>query len=1038
MPRLILLPLLALSAFGAVRVEDLRCEYRTNPLGIDVTAPRLSWRLVGSDIGAKGIRQTAYRVIAASTEAGLQAASADLWDSGKVATDQSVHIIYNGKKLTSGIKVFWKAQIWDQDGTASEWSAPSAWSMGLLSPADWSGKWIGKDEAAVLRRPDSAYHRLTAASWIWTPDAAEGRHSFERTFEITPGHSVRRASFILGAESSFTLTVNGKPAGKGSSVSMPEVLEVATLLKPGKNLLRVDAEYTKGGFGPQTPKRPGMIGVLRVEFDKGEPLTVITDASWSSKEGVKLLGPYGSKPWGEVGFSEERWLPARTLRKEFDASKPIRRATAHMSGLGLSELYVNGVKAGTDVLSPGLTEYGKRSLYVTYDVTTMLRSGRNALGVLLGNGRYFAPRLIIPIASKTYGYPKLLLQLEIEYADGTRARVVSDETWRVSTDGPVRGNNEYDGEDYDARREMPGWSTAGYKDATWSPAVVVAAPGGALSAQMAEPIAVTQTIKPSRVTRLRQNVYIFDMGQNMVGWCRLRVAGSRGNVVRLRHAETLAADGSLYLANLRSARAEDNYTLKGGVVEIWEPRFTYHGFRYIEVTGYPGAPNLESLEGRVVHDSMESAGSFESSNELLNQIHHNMFWGVRGNYRSIPTDCPQRDERQGWMGDRSQVSVGETFLFDVAAFYSKWMTDIADAQGPDGAISDVNPSYWSLYTGDVTWPSTFILLPGTLYEQYGDKRVIARDFDAMKKWMLLMRGFMKDGVLAKDTFGDWCVPPESPELIHSKDPARQTDKTLLATAYFYLLAQKMSEYAKLIDRPADVEEFDSLASELRTGFERKFYNSARGLYDNGTQTSSLLPLAFGITKTSERTRVLNALVSRIHSESNDHIGTGLVGAQWLMRVLSDNGQADLALKIATQKTYPGWGYMVERGATTVWELWNGDTADPAMNSGNHVMQIGDLTIWMYEYLGGIRPDPANPGYKHFVIKPVAPAGLDSVAVTRKTMYGEIRSSWKREGNGLSIKVTVPPNTTATLYIPGEAQPRELVSGSHEWATVRVK
>jgi alpha-L-rhamnosidase len=760
---------------------------------------------------------------------------------------------------------------------------------------------------------------------------------------------------------------------------------------------------------------------------------LVTDGGWKTAAGqVKVVGPYGMAPWGEVGFTEERWLPGRMLRKEFDTAKPVSRATAYVSGMGLFEMYLNGAKIGADVLSPGLTEYPKRALYVAYDVTAALRKGRNAVGVMLGNGRYYGPRATVPTFAKTFGYPKLLFQMQIEYRDGSTSRVVSDGSWRLTTEGPVRGNNEYDGEVYDARREPEGWARPGFDESRWSAAAVVAPAAAVLSAQMAEPMRVTGTLKAVKVTQPRPGVFIYDMGQNMVGWCRLRVAGMKGTTVKLRHAETLARDGTLYTANLRSARAEDEYTLKGGGVETWEPRFTYHGFRYVEVTGYPGTPKLDAIEGRVVHDAMEPAGSFESSNALLNRIHKNTYWGVRGNYRSIPTDCPQRDERQGWMGDRSQVSRGETYLFDVAAFYSKWMTDIADAQREDGAISDVNPSYWPLYNNDVTWPSTFVLVPGVLYEEYGDTRVIERNYDAMKKWMGLMQGFMKDDLLSKDTYGDWCVPPESPELIHSKDPARQTDRTLLSTAYFHLLSRKMSEYAKLIGRPEDERGFAGLAERLRAAFEKKFFNSQRGLYDNGTQTSSLLPLAFGMTAEGERNRVIDALVKRIHDESHDHIGTGLVGAQWLMRVLSDSGHADLAYTIATQKSYPGWGYMLEKGATTVWELWNGDTADPAMNSGNHVMQIGDLTIWMYEYLGGIRPDPAKPGFKHIIVRPTVPAGLDSVSVVRRTLYGEVRSSWRRTGSSVTLRITVPPNTGAAVYVPGEANAREVEPGAYEF------
>jgi alpha-L-rhamnosidase len=509
------------------------------------------------------------------------------------------------------------------------------------------------------------------------------------------------------------------------------------------------------------------------------------------------------------------------------------------------------------------------------------------------------------------------------------------------------------------------------------------------------------------------------MGQNLVGWCRLRVSGPKGTEVMLRHAETLDRDGSLYIANLRSAKATDIYTLKGGGPEVWEPRFTYHGFRYVEVAGYPGEPTAASLEGRVVHDDMERAGEFTSSNELLNRIHHNMFWGIRGNYRSIPTDCPQRDERQGWLGDRGQVSRSESYMFDVAAFYSKWMTDLEDSQRPSGSIPDVSPNYWQLYNDDLTWPGTLIFVHGMLYDQYGDQRVLERGYGAMKKWVDYEKTFVKDGLISKDQYADWCVPPENPKLIHSQDPTRVTDKTLIATSYYYELLRQMARYARILDKAADAAEFDRRSAAVKDVFQRRFFKLESSMYDNGTQTSSILPLYFGMVPDDFRPAVVQTLVRNIEQKSDHHVGTGLVGAQWLMRTLSDNGQVDLAYRIATQKTYPGWGYMVDQGATTVWELWNGNTADPAMNSGNHVMQIGDLAVWMYEYLAGIRTDPDKPGFRHSIIRPYPAGDLTFVTGTHKTMYGALNSSWKRGQGQFTLDVTVPANTTATVWVPAK-------------------
>ena len=851
-----------------IEAEHLRCEYRINPQGIDETQPRLSWQLDADD--ARGVKQTAYQILVASSAALLKDDKGDLWDSGKVASDQSIQVAYAGKPLASRQACFWKVRVVDQDGKASSWSDPASWTMGLLQPNDWQCRWIGKDELPKNNRP------------------------------------------------------------------------------------------------------------------------------------------------------EDRTLAARMLRKEFMTTKKISLATVYFSGLGLSELYLNGGKVGDAVLSPGLTHYTKRAFYVTYDVTKQLKRGSNALGVWLGNGRFYAPRSAVPTKTLSYGYPKLLLQLEIDYADGTRDAVVSDSTWRLTADGPIQANNEYDGETYDARREMPGWTTAGFNEAAWQPAQFVDAPGGELSAQMAEPIRVTGTLKPVAITEPKPGKFIFDMGQNLVGWCRLTVRGPAGTRVALRHAETLLPDGTLYTANLRSAGVTDTYTLKGDGKEVYEPRFTYHGFRFVEVTGYPGKPTLAALEGRVVNDDVANAGGFTCSNPTLNGIYQLSLWGTRGNYRSMPTDCPQRDERQGWLGDRSSESRGESYFFDVSALYTKWLHDMADAQRESGSIPDVCPPYWPLYNDSVTWPGSAVIIPGALVDQYGDLRIVERHYPAMQKWIAHMSGFVKDGIIAKDSYGDWCVPPEDPKLIHSKDPTRKTAPALLATSYFCHCLTQMARYATLLDKPADAQRYLAQSETLKTAFNASFYKPDLGYYDNGTQTACVLPLAFGMVPPSERKRVFDHLVQKITQETQGHVGTGLIGGQWLNRVLTEDGRADLSYGFATHTDYPSWGYMISKGATTVWELWNGNTADPAMNSGNHVMLVGDLVIWFYETLAGIAPDPMQPGFKHIVMRPQPVGDLAFVKASHRSPYGMIRSEWTRKSGVFDWRVEVPANATATVYVPAKS------------------
>ena len=846
-----------------VRVEHLRCESLVNPAGIDVREPRFSWQLQTTQ---RGERQTAFQIRVARSAEQLGHGAADLWDSGKIASDQSIHVAYAGSPLGSRQECFWQVRVWDKSGEPTAWSKPATFSMGLLAPTDWQAKWIGYDEP------------------------------------------------------------------------------VATT-------------------------------------------------------------------------NEFRPLPARMLRREFAVTKPIARATVYFSGLGLSELYVNGVKAGDAVLSPGLTEYTKRIFYVTADVTDQLRQGNNALGVWLGNGRFYAPRSQVPSGTANYGYPKLLLQLEIIHTDGSRKMIVSDESWMLTTNGPITANNEYDGENYDARKEMGGWNRAGFKDADWQPAQSVAAPGGQLVAPMIDPIRVTATIKPLSVTEPKPGVFIYDFGQNMVGWCRLKVRGQAGTAVSLRFAETLKPDGTLYLDNIRGALVTDTYTLKGGGTETYEPRFTYHGFRFVEVTGYPGRPTLADLEGCVVHDDIASTGEWSSSNDLLNQILRNVRWGILGNYRSFPTDCPQRDERQPWLGDRSAECRGESYLFDIAALYRKWVRDMADAQKPSGSVPDVCPAYWPIYSDNVTWPSCTVMIPGMLLDQYADVRTVASHYDSMALWVDYMSGFVTNGIIGKDQYGDWCVPPEDPKLIHSKDPQRKTHPEILTTSYLIHDLELMVRYATLLKKNNDAQRFTTLAGQLRRALNDKHFNAQLGYYDNGAQTACVLPLAFNLVPTGEVSRVQGRLADKIVNETKSHVGTGLIGGQWLMRTLAASGRGELAYTIATQKSYPSWGYMVANGATTIWELWNGNTADPAMNSGNHVMLVGDFVIWLYENLAGIQPDPAQPGFKHIVMRPQLVGDLSWVKATHISPYGQIVSHWQRNAGNFDWQITVPPNSTATVYVP---------------------
>lgn len=1010
---------------ASVMPVQLQCEYRTNPQGIDVARPHLIWQVQS---GERDQAQEAYQVLVASSGEMIRKNLGDLWDSGKIASDETINIPYSGKKLTSGEEYFWKVKIWDKNGKASDWSAPARWSMGLLEPSDWQGKWIGWEHGEKT-------NDFGGANWIWFPEgnpaesAPVATRYFRRVFELPVNQAVSAATIEITVDDQFDLFINGQAAGTGDGWGTPKKIAVGDFLKPGKNLLAVEARNVGNN-----PNPAGVIAKLRIEFKQGSPFTLTTDGGWKSATNVgegwntsvtfddaawlptRVIGEYGSQSWGIVS-SQDRRLAARYLRREFSVEKKVRRATAYVCGLGLSELYLNGRKVSDDVLSPALSEYGKRAFYVSYDVTAPLKPGENAIGVILGNGRFFAPSA--PNGMQTFGYPKLLLQVNIEYADGTTAQVVSDESWQLTTDGPIRANNEYNGEEYDARREMPGWCSPQFDDAKWRPVELVKAGAPVLSAQIGEPIRVLETIHPVAMTNPKPGMYVYDMGQNMAGWCRLKVRGPAGAVVKLRHAEELLPDGTIYTANLRTAKAEDSYTLKGGGGETYEPRFTHHGFRYVEVTGFSGKPELDSIEGKVVHDALTKAGDFASSNPLLNQIYHNIYWTIRDNYRSMPTDLP-RDERQGWLGDRQEVSKGETYLFNIVPVYSQWLADMQDAQLANGSVSDVSPAYWQLYQDGTVWASTYIIVPHALYDQYGDVAILQRHYVSMKKWTDHMATFLKDDLMPRNTYGDWCFPPKSAAemtVINSTDPKLTTDGGLMSTAVFYHDLCLMAQSARLLGETADAENFAALAARLKTAFNRRYYNSELGYYDNGTQTSCILPLAFGMVPDEFKAKVFAHLVKKITMESDNHLGTGLIGGHYLMRVLSDNGRTDLAYTIATQTTYPSWGYMISKGATTMWELWNADTAEAGMNSRNIVMMIGDLNIWLHEYLAGIRP--AAPGFKKIIIKPETVSGLDWVKASYDSVHGRISSEWHQSDGQFDLKVTIPANTAATVYLPAK-------------------
>lgn len=734
---------------------------------------------------------------------------------------------------------------------------------------------------------------------------------------------------------------------------------------------------------------------------------------------AKWIGYDKGSSWDSITqFSR---LSARYLRKEFQAGPGIKKASVYICGLGMYELFVNGEKISHHVLGPAPTDYRKSVLYHTYDVTKQLANGENVIGAVLGNGRFFTMRQNYkPAKINTFGYPKLLLQLEVEYNDGKKMTVISDESWKLNVNGPIRTNNEYDGEEYDATKELGNWTLKGYKPQNWISPQLVKAPPGVLVAQMNPPMRVMKTIIPKSITPISNDRYILDMGQNFSGWIKMRVTGKKGTIVTLRFAESLQPDGQLYIANLRDAKVTDKYTLKGAGTESWQPSFVYHGFRYVEVNGYPGKPGVSDFQGEFIYDDLPTTGSFSTSDSTINAIYKNAWWGIASNYKGMPVDCPQRNERQPWLGDRATGAGGEAFMFDNVALYEKWLDDIAQSQTNEGAIPDVAPAFWNYYSDNITWPGTYILVTDMLYRQYADKRSVIKHYPNMKKWMEYMKGkYLKNNILTKDKYGDWCVPPESPELIKSKDSLRITRGDLMATAYYYHFLNILQKFATISGKEADIKGYKELASEIKKAFNDRFLNVQKKLYDNNTVTANLLPLYLGIAPDSLREAIFNNVYNKIKIENHMHISTGVIGTQWLMRTLTDFQRSDIAYTLASNRDYPSWGYMVENGATTIWELWNGNTANPQMNSQNHVMLLGDLIIWFYQHLGGIKADNDFPGFKRIIMKPEIIDGLSFANTSYKSINGSIESNWHKNQSGteFSWSISIPANTKAQVSIP---------------------
>lgn len=721
---------------------------------------------------------------------------------------------------------------------------------------------------------------------------------------------------------------------------------------------------------------------------------------WDSKGRVS--------PWSEVAHfdtglfhpSDWRgdWISGENLfRHEFELKEAPRRARAYICGLGYYELHLNGQKVGDHVLDPGWTTYAKRVLYVTYDVTPYLKKGKNAIGVMLGRG---------------WSKAKILLfQLYIETQDGQLVEIHSDEQWKTAR-GPIIEDSIYHGETYDARLEEPGWDLPNFNDSAWKKAQKAEPPGGVLSSQMMPAIKIVDTLVPLRMTNPAPGVFVFDLGQNISGWAQLKVSGPRGTDVRLRFAELLYDNGMINQENLRSARAEDHYILKGEGEEIWEPRFTYHGFRYIEVTGFPGVPKIDSVRGRVVHTAVSPTGNFSCSNQLLNDLQRIILWGQKTNLHSIPTDCCQRDERMGWMGDAHVTAEEAIMNFDMAAFYTNFLRNIRDVQGEDGSITDTVPHVWGSRPADPAWGTAYPLIAWYMYLYYGDKRILEEHYEPLKKYVEFLRSKAENNLVKFSHYGDWVAIDKSPG-------------SLVSSFYYYYDVRILAEIAKILGKEKEAEEYSNLAASIKEAFNREYFDAVTRNYAGGSQTANTLPLFLDLAPEQYRRSVWGNLFNDLVYKNNSHLTTGIIGTKYIFDVLTRFGNSDLAYDILTKTDYPSYGYMIKHGATTLWELWQ-LRQGPSMNSHNHPM-FGSVGAWLYRALAGINLfSPTQTGadllpegiaFKKIFIRPQMVRDLTHASASIKTIIGEISCSWERSDRKIKLEVFIPMGCEAEIYLP---------------------
>ncbi|MDQ7806419.1 family 78 glycoside hydrolase catalytic domain [Amycolatopsis sp. A133] len=984
------------AAASPLSVASATVANRVDPLGVDPAQPRFGWKLTSS---SPQQRQSAYQIV-------VSANGSDVWDSGRVSSAQQSDVAYGGPALASLTAYSWRVRVWDGQGRTAGWSPVHRFETALRAPAaEWTGAFLGRATAG----PD-----LAGASWIWYPegDPLGGVPPSTRFFRKTVGLATAPASatLVVTGDDTATVWVNGTRVSDSpraaDSWKTAAVAEVGSLLTAGANTLAISTENT-------TQSPAGTIAKLTVQ---GGP-TVVTDGTWkagqsgpdgwqqrafddSSWPAARALTAYGTGPWGaNVSVS----APAPLLRKSFTVTKPVASARLLTTALGLQETHLNGVKVGSEVLAPGWTDYAKRLQYRVSDVTGQIRAGENVLGALVGNGWYSGS---VGIAgSRKYGTePWYSAQLRLTFTDGTSSTVATDGTWKAGA-GPIRADDLYQGETYDARLAT-GWDRPGFDDRGWAAPRVRGDAKPNLVSQVDNGVTVQQEFKPVSWTQPKPGVWVADLGQNFSGWNRLSVTGPAGTTVTLRHSEVLNPDGTIYPVNLRAAQATDRFTLAGtGGAETYEPRFTVHGYRYVELTGLPSAPTPATLTGRAMWTSGAQTGTFTTSDALVNQLQHNILWGERSNMLSIPSDCPQRDERLGWTGDIGIFAGTSTFNLDVANFLGKFSDDLVDAQHDDGSFTDVAPGVLG-GSGTAGWGDAGVIVPYTLWQRYGDTGVVQEHFAAMVRWVEYLRSTSgADLIRDHQTYGDWLNVDDN------------TAQDLISTAFFAWSSRLVSRMAAATGHGAEAAKYGTLADQVAAAFTRRFV-AADGTIGSNSQTGYVLALAFGLLPASLVQPAADKLAARV-AAAGGHLSVGFLGVENLLPVLAAHGHADVAYRVLLQPGFPGWGYMIGRGATTIWERWDGikpdgSFNDPGMNSFNHY-GLGSVGDFLYRSVGGLAP--ASPGYAALLVAPRPGGGLTSAKSAYETPYGGAVSDWATAAGTLTLRVTIPAGTSATVVVP---------------------